>query len=215
MLKRLVLFLAFALAAMVSGDTRGVVESDRSAGNDEHLISVNFPNEDILVVLRHVADVCELNLVVPETLVGRTSVRLRNVTWRQVFDVVLTEQDYTYVEDGNIVRVVSRAQQLVDGQSEAIKPSEPESIWDIMFRWNKVLIIVALAVTSICNVGLFIGVLVDSPPARTRFVPKLVWALLMLLGGVTAAAGYWLIHYSKLRPAGEGSERMNASHESS
>jgi type IV pilus assembly protein PilQ len=81
-----------------------------SVSDNKDLISVDFPNEEIRVVLRNVADLFELNLVVPEALVGRTSVKLRNVTWRQIFEVVLAEQNYTYLEEGNIIKIVSRDQ---------------------------------------------------------------------------------------------------------
>jgi type IV pilus assembly protein PilQ len=81
-----------------------------SVSDNKDLISVDFPNEEIRVVLRNVADLFELNLVVPETLVGRTSVKLRNVTWRQIFEVVLAQENYTYIEEGNIIKIVSRDQ---------------------------------------------------------------------------------------------------------
>jgi len=81
-----------------------------SVSDNKDLISVDFPNEEIRVVLRNVADLFELNLVVPETLVGRTSVKLRNVTWRQIFEVVLSPVNYTYIEEGNIIKVVGRDQ---------------------------------------------------------------------------------------------------------
>lgn len=76
-----------------------------SAGADT--LSVDFPDEDIRNILRNVADLFELNVVIPDTLQGRTSIKLRDVTWRQIFQVVLTPVGFTYVEDGNIIKVVS------------------------------------------------------------------------------------------------------------
>ncbi len=70
-------------------------------------LSVDFPDEDIRNILRNVADLFELNLVVPDTLQGRTSIKLRDVSWRQIFEVVLTPIAFTYVEDGNIIKIVS------------------------------------------------------------------------------------------------------------
>src|SRR6185312_15429379 len=52
-------------------------------------LSVDFPDEEIRNVLRNVADLFELNLVIPDTLQGKTSIKLRDVTWRQIFQVVL------------------------------------------------------------------------------------------------------------------------------
>ncbi len=72
------------------------------------LISVDYPNEEIRTVLRNVADLYVLNLVVPDTLVGTTSIKLRDVTWRQIYSVVLEPVGYTFIEEGSIIKVVSR-----------------------------------------------------------------------------------------------------------
>jgi len=78
-----------------------------SAGRDT--LSVDFPDEEIRNILRNVADLFELNLVIPETLQGKTSIKLRDVTWRQIFQVVLQPVNYSYIEDGSIIRVVDNA----------------------------------------------------------------------------------------------------------
>jgi len=70
-------------------------------------LSVDFPDEDVRSILRNVADLFELNIVVPDTLQGRTSIKLRDVTWRQIFSVVLTPVNYTFLEEGNIIKVVT------------------------------------------------------------------------------------------------------------
>lgn len=74
----------------------------------DETITIDFPDEEIRSVLRNVADLYELNLVIPDALVGRTSVKLREVTWEQVFEVALSPVGYTYVRDNNIIKVVSR-----------------------------------------------------------------------------------------------------------
>lgn len=97
-------------------------------------LSVDFPDEDIRNILRNVADLFELNIVIPDILQGRTSVKLRDVSWRQIFKVVLTPVGYTFVEDGNIIKVVtleSLAQEPLNtevyilnyARAEEIKPS--------------------------------------------------------------------------------------------
>ncbi|MFU8847844.1 MAG: secretin N-terminal domain-containing protein [Opitutales bacterium] len=73
----------------------------------EETISVDFPDEDVRTILRNVADLFELNLVIPDTLQGRTSIKLRNVSWGQVFEVVLDPLGFTYLEDRNIIRIKS------------------------------------------------------------------------------------------------------------
>ena len=74
---------------------------------EEETISVDFPEEEVRTILRNVADLFDLNVVIPDTLQGRTSVKLRNITWRQVFEVALEPLGFTYVEDRNIIRIKS------------------------------------------------------------------------------------------------------------
>lgn len=81
-------------------------KSKDSAGHDT--LSVDFPDEDIRNILRNVADLFELNIIMPESLQGKTTIKLRDVTWRQIFQNVLDPVGYTYVEDGNIIKIVSK-----------------------------------------------------------------------------------------------------------
>ncbi len=78
-----------------------------TASRDHDTLSVDFPDEDIKSILRNVADLFELNLVVPDTLTGKTSIKLRDVSWRQIFQVVLAPVNFTYVEEGNIIKIIS------------------------------------------------------------------------------------------------------------
>ena len=77
---------------------------------EEETISVDFPDEEVRTILRNVADLFDLNVVIPDALQGRTSVKLRNITWRQVFEVALEPLGFTYVEDRNIIRIKSIAE---------------------------------------------------------------------------------------------------------
>ena len=102
------------MTVALPGETEVVLElpgQETSPGEatmaEEETISVDFPDEDIRTILRNVADLFDLNLVIPDTLQGRTSVKLRNITWRQVFEVVLEPLGFTYVEDRNIIRIKS------------------------------------------------------------------------------------------------------------
>ena len=85
----------------------GSVPTKGSFSRDKDILSVDFPDEDIKNILRNVADLFELNLVVPDTLTGKTSIKLRDVTWRQIFQVVLAPVNFTYVEEGNIIKIIS------------------------------------------------------------------------------------------------------------
>ena len=76
---------------------------------EEETISVDFPDEDVRTILRNVADLFDLNVVIPDALQGRTSVKLHSITWSQVFEVVLEPLGFTYIEDRNIIRIKSIA----------------------------------------------------------------------------------------------------------
>lgn len=78
-----------------------------TAEKGKDTLSVDFPNAEVRTILRNIADLFDLNLVIPETLEGRASLKLRDVTWKQIFDVLLPPIGYTYVSDRNIIKVVS------------------------------------------------------------------------------------------------------------
>src|SRR4051812_22064933 len=94
-------------APAATATVQGAEPVTGTVSRDKDTLSVDFPDEDIKTILRNVADLFELNLVVPDTLAGKTSIKLRDVTWRQIFQVVLSPVGYTYIEEGNIIKIVS------------------------------------------------------------------------------------------------------------
>jgi type IV pilus assembly protein PilQ len=95
-------------AAAKSGDEAAKIiaaKAKDSSGKDS--VSVDFRDQDIRDILSNVADLFEINLVMPETLQGKQTIKLRDVTWRQIFSNVLAPVNYTFVEDGNIIKIVS------------------------------------------------------------------------------------------------------------
>ncbi|MBI5766640.1 MAG: TonB family protein [Verrucomicrobia bacterium] len=70
--------------------------------------SIDFPDEPLATIIRNVAELFQLNVIIPGTLTGRTTVRLKDVTWRQIFQIVLAPVDYTFVEEGNLIRIVAK-----------------------------------------------------------------------------------------------------------
>jgi type IV pilus assembly protein PilQ len=73
--------------------------------NGSESISLNVDNQEIRVILRNIAELFELNLVIPDDLTGRTSLNLKDVTWQQVFNIVLEEKGYSWQEVGGIIRI--------------------------------------------------------------------------------------------------------------
>ena len=71
-------------------------------------LTVDFPDEDVRNILRTVADLFELNIIRPDSLQGKTTIKLRDVSWRQIFQSVLDPVNYTFVEEGNIIKIVTK-----------------------------------------------------------------------------------------------------------
>ncbi len=87
----------------------------------EPTLSVDFPNEEIRQILSNVANLFELKVVMPDALQGKTTIKLNNVTWRQIFHAVLAPAGYTFGEDDGVVRIAAIAQ---PGATAAVVPAE-------------------------------------------------------------------------------------------
>ena len=103
----ILLFLLIFLAS----DIHSTTEDNAPLKLDQfETISVDFPDEKVVRILRNVADLFELNLVIPHELTEsekRTHFKLRDVTWQTVFDVTLTPIGYYWFKDDNIIRIIS------------------------------------------------------------------------------------------------------------
>lgn len=75
----------------------------------EVTLSVDFPNEDLRQVIRNVADLFQIHVVIPVDLTGKATVNLKNATWRQIYHIILAPVGYTFVEEGNLVKIVPAA----------------------------------------------------------------------------------------------------------
>lgn len=100
-----------------TGEPETIFQKEASAGvtkGDQDTISVDFADTTARAILRNVADIFGLNLAIPDGVVGNISLKLANVTWRQVFDLVLEPIGYVRVEDGNIVKIKSRDEVMTE-----------------------------------------------------------------------------------------------------
>lgn len=95
-------------------DLPGADDTATAVAVDAETISVDFPEEDVRDIIRSVAELYELNVVIPDSLAGSVSIKLRDVTWSQVFDVVLEPLNYTYIVDGNIIKIKSQDELAVE-----------------------------------------------------------------------------------------------------
>lgn len=74
--------------------------------SEREQISIDFVNEDVKQVLRYVAELYDLNIVIPTYLEGKVTLRLKNVKWDEMLEAVLSPVKCTYRRDKNIVHVM-------------------------------------------------------------------------------------------------------------
>jgi|CZKU01.1.fsa_nt_gi type IV pilus assembly protein PilQ len=93
-------------AGFASGDG-GVLAQTRYNGRR---IDIDLKDADIHNVLRLLADTGHVNVVTADDVTGTITIRMRNVPWDQVLDVVLQAKGLGMVRQGNLIRVAPMAQ---------------------------------------------------------------------------------------------------------
>ena len=73
-------------------------------------IDIDLKDADVHNVLRLLADTGHVNIVTADDVTGTITIRMRNVPWDQVLDVVLQAKGLGMVRQGNLVRVAPLAQ---------------------------------------------------------------------------------------------------------
>lgn len=68
-------------------------------------IDLDLQGADIHDVMRLLADVGHVNIVVPDTVQGKVTMRLRRVPWDQVTCTIAAVHKLTVTVDGNVVLV--------------------------------------------------------------------------------------------------------------
>ena len=130
--------------------SRPTVQSGTSETGEE-TISLNVDNQEISVILRNIAELFELNIVIPDDLEGSTSLNLRDVTWQQVFDIVLEEKGYSWSEVNGIIRI-RRGSQTQGEVSDTRVRVLPTGLLQVDFRATPINNIVSL-VAEIMNLN--------------------------------------------------------------
>ncbi len=84
-----------------------VYAADQDTRPTDERISVDFPTESRRTIIMNVADHYGLNISWPVDCPDEpTPMKLRNVTWQDIFDLAFAGSDFTYFTRGNIVWVV-------------------------------------------------------------------------------------------------------------
>ncbi|OAQ21358.1 type IV pilus secretin PilQ [Thermosulfurimonas dismutans] len=105
-------------------------------------ISVDFQNADIHAVLRLLAKIGGFNVVVSDSVKGTITLKLENVPWDQVLDMVLSTKGLGMIRMGNIVRVApldelySQAQKIADILREQAREEEQGPLETVYLQVN-------------------------------------------------------------------------------
>jgi type IV pilus assembly protein PilQ len=94
-------------AAGFASGSEGVLAQQRYSGRR---IDIDLKDADIHNVLRLLADTGHVNVVTADDVTGTITIRMRNVPWDQVLDVVLQAKGLGMVRQGNLIRVAPLAQ---------------------------------------------------------------------------------------------------------
>jgi len=117
-----------ALSAADEPDLAGLMEAHtlfpgmRDDYNGEP-ISIDLQNAEVEHVLRLIGEVAGYNLILDSDVGGRISMKLDNVPWDQVLDLVLVQRNLGVVIRGNILRV-STVQRLESEREQARRARE-------------------------------------------------------------------------------------------
>jgi type IV pilus assembly protein PilQ len=94
-------------AAGFASSASNVLAQQRYAGRR---IDIDLKDADVHNVLRLLADTGHVNIVTADDVAGTITIRMHNVPWDQVLDVVLQAKGLGMVRQGNLIRVAPLAQ---------------------------------------------------------------------------------------------------------
>ncbi len=89
-------------------------------------IDIDLKDVDIHNVMRLLADVGGINIVVPDDVKARVTVRLRQVPWDQALEVILASKGLWYRRQGNLYRIATRKE--LDAEYEAERQRRQDQI---------------------------------------------------------------------------------------
>ncbi|MEI7783035.1 MAG: type IV pilus secretin PilQ [Betaproteobacteria bacterium] len=103
------------------------------------LVSFNFQTVEVRTLLQLLAHFSGFNIIVSDGVTGSTSLRVRDLPWDQVLDIVVQSRGLTQRQEGSVIWVGTRAEQAarqrqeLDGQQtlQTVEPVLTES-----FRLN-------------------------------------------------------------------------------
>lgn len=108
---------------IVKNDNQPEIKNEKMIPDrNSNLISMDFQDADIIAVLRSLAEVSGYNIIVHPDVKGKITMRLLNVPWQQVLDVVVKTIGLEKIIDGNVIRVLPK--KVFDEELKAFREIE-------------------------------------------------------------------------------------------
>jgi type IV pilus assembly protein PilQ len=106
------------VASAQQGDIKIVPSEDNGRA-----ISMDVQNAEIGTVLRSIASYAGVNIVASPRVVGKVTVKLDQVPWREALTVILRAHSFDYVEEHGVLRV-DTAEELRQEELEVVRASK-------------------------------------------------------------------------------------------
>ncbi len=90
-----------------SGEASGDIQEKDLAMTDEGMVSLDFRDADIKVVLKGLALKSGVNIVTSPEVSGTVTIKLKDVPWKEALDVILQTYGYASEQKGNIITVTT------------------------------------------------------------------------------------------------------------
>lgn len=84
-------------------------------------VEMDFKDAPIHDLLRLLSDVGKVNIVVPDEVDAKVTVRMKRVPWDQALEVILASKGLWYRQEGNLIRVAQRKQLDEEDEAEAAR----------------------------------------------------------------------------------------------
>ncbi|HLB30298.1 MAG TPA: AMIN domain-containing protein, partial [Gammaproteobacteria bacterium] len=103
--------MAYQSGNLFTIEVRPLTQEEKQAQEKEKFgytgerLSLTFQNIEVRAVLQLIADFTGFNLVATDTVTGSVTLRLRNVPWDQVLDIILKAKGLAVRKDGNVMLV--------------------------------------------------------------------------------------------------------------
>jgi type IV pilus assembly protein PilQ len=106
------------LRPLTAEEVEEIADAQREFSGDR--LTLNFQDIETRAVLQILADFTGLNIVVSDTVTGNVTLRVQNVPWDQVLDIVMQTKGLDMRQNGNVI-LIAPADELAERERAALE----------------------------------------------------------------------------------------------